>query len=58
MKTRLMTVHFQLEGQDFVALNGGPHFKFTEAISFVVNRETQPEFSEKRDSIDKIVAFN
>jgi predicted 3-demethylubiquinone-9 3-methyltransferase (glyoxalase superfamily) len=38
-----MTVEFQLEGQTFVALNGGPHFKFTEAISFVVNCETQQE---------------
>ena len=32
-----LTVEFQLGGQTFVALNGGPHFKFTEAISFVVN---------------------
>jgi predicted 3-demethylubiquinone-9 3-methyltransferase (glyoxalase superfamily) len=39
----VMTVEFQLEGQEFVALNGGPHFKFTEAISFVVNCETQEE---------------
>jgi predicted 3-demethylubiquinone-9 3-methyltransferase (glyoxalase superfamily) len=39
----VMTVEFQLEGQSFVALNGGPHFKFTEAISFVVNCETQDE---------------
>jgi predicted 3-demethylubiquinone-9 3-methyltransferase (glyoxalase superfamily) len=39
----VMTVEFQLEGQTFVALNGGPHFKFTEAISFVVNCETQAE---------------
>lgn len=38
-----MTVEFQLEGQTLVALNGGPHFKFTEAISFVVNCETQDE---------------
>src|SRR5208337_5438186 len=38
-----MTVEFQLEGQTFVALNGGPHFKFTEAISFVVNCKTQAE---------------
>ena len=38
-----MTVEFQLEGQSLVALNGGPHFKFTEAISFVVNCETQEE---------------
>jgi predicted 3-demethylubiquinone-9 3-methyltransferase (glyoxalase superfamily) len=38
-----MTVQFQLEGMTFVALNGGPHFKFTEAISFVVNCQTQDE---------------
>jgi predicted 3-demethylubiquinone-9 3-methyltransferase (glyoxalase superfamily) len=38
-----MTVPFELDGQDFVALNGGPVFKFTEAISFVVNCETQEE---------------
>lgn len=39
----VMTVEFQLEGQDFVALNGGPQFKFTEAISFIVNCESQEE---------------
>ena len=38
-----MTVEFQLEGQKFLALNGGPEFKFTEAISFVVNCTTQAE---------------
>jgi predicted 3-demethylubiquinone-9 3-methyltransferase (glyoxalase superfamily) len=38
-----MTVPFELEGQVFTALNGGPHFTFTEAISFVVNCETQEE---------------
>ncbi|HEY5806109.1 MAG TPA: VOC family protein [Candidatus Saccharimonadales bacterium] len=38
-----MTVRFQLEGQDFMALNGGPVFKFNEAISFVVDCETQEE---------------
>src|SRR5882762_3307791 len=38
-----MTVEFQLEGQKFVALNGGPHFKFTEAVSFVVNCDSQEE---------------
>ena len=41
-----MTVAFQLEGQDFVALNGGPQFKFNEAISLVVNCETQQEIDE------------
>ena len=39
----VMTIEFHLEGQEFVALNGGPHFKFTEAISFVVNCQTQEE---------------
>jgi predicted 3-demethylubiquinone-9 3-methyltransferase (glyoxalase superfamily) len=38
-----MTIKFQVAGQEFVALNGGPHFKFTEAISFVVNCQTQKE---------------
>ena len=42
-KGTVMTVEFILEGQEFVALNGGPHFKFTEATSFVVNCETQEE---------------
>ena len=41
-----MTVAFQLEGQEFVALNGGPQFKFTEAISLVVNCQTQEEVDE------------
>ena len=41
-----MTVAFQLEGQKFTALNGGPLFKFTEAISFVVSCETQQEIDE------------
>jgi predicted 3-demethylubiquinone-9 3-methyltransferase (glyoxalase superfamily) len=39
----VMTVQFELDGQEFVALNGGPVFKFTEAVSFVVNCETQAE---------------
>jgi len=39
----VMTVAFELNGQEFVALNGGPLFKFTEAISFVVNCVTQEE---------------
>ena len=42
-KESVMTVAFELDGQEFVALNGGPLFKFTEAISFVVNCETQQE---------------
>ena len=39
----VMTIEFTLEGQTFVALNGGPYFKFNEAISFIVNCETQEE---------------
>jgi predicted 3-demethylubiquinone-9 3-methyltransferase (glyoxalase superfamily) len=42
----VMTVAFQLEGQDFLALNGGPYFKFSPAISFIVNCETQEELDE------------
>ncbi len=42
-KNTVMVVDFEIEGQQFVALNGGPQFKFTEAISFVVNCETQKE---------------
>jgi predicted 3-demethylubiquinone-9 3-methyltransferase (glyoxalase superfamily) len=38
-----MTVEFELEGQRFVGLNGGPIFKFTEAVSFAVSCETQEE---------------
>jgi len=39
----VLVVDFQLEGQEFAAINGGPAFKFTEAVSFVVNCETQEE---------------
>ena len=45
-KGSVMSVTFQLEGQDFYALNGGPHFTFTPAISFFVNCETQQEVDE------------
>ena len=45
-KGSVMTVAFQLDGQEFVALNGGPHFKFSEAISFMVNCETQKEIDD------------
>jgi predicted 3-demethylubiquinone-9 3-methyltransferase (glyoxalase superfamily) len=41
-----MSVAFTLDGQDFMALNGGPEFKFTEAISMFVNCETQVEADE------------
>jgi predicted 3-demethylubiquinone-9 3-methyltransferase (glyoxalase superfamily) len=39
----VLTIGFQLEGQDFTALNGGPIFKFTEAVSFVITCEDQDE---------------
>jgi len=42
-KGTVMTGTFQINGQEFMVLNGGPHFKFTEAISFFVNCETQEE---------------
>ncbi len=38
-----LVVEFELNGQKFMGLNGGPHFKFNEAVSFVVNCETQGE---------------
>jgi predicted 3-demethylubiquinone-9 3-methyltransferase (glyoxalase superfamily) len=45
-KGAVMSATFQLEGQDFMALNGGPHFSFTPAISMFVNCETQAEVDE------------
>jgi len=45
-KGTVMTAKFELDGQEFVALNGGPQFTFTEAISFVVNCATQQEVDE------------
>ena len=42
-KGSVMTVLFELDGQQFIALNGGPQFKFTEAISLSVSCETQQE---------------
>ena len=42
----VMSATFELEGQEFMALNAGPQFKFTEAISFFVNCETQAEVDE------------
>ena len=45
-KGTAMSVTFQLDGEEFMALNGGPLFKFTEAISFFVNCETQQEVDE------------
>ena len=45
-KGSVMTVTFEIEGQEFVALNGGPHFTFSEAISLMVKCETQKEIDE------------
>ena len=42
-KGSLMTASFEIEGQEFLALNGGPHFKFSPAISFIVHCRTQAE---------------
>src|SRR5215510_4220502 len=50
-KGKVMTVAFQLNGQQFTALNGGPLFKFTEAISLMVNCETQQEVDEMWDKL-------
>jgi predicted 3-demethylubiquinone-9 3-methyltransferase (glyoxalase superfamily) len=52
-KGSVMTVSFELEGQPFTALNGGPHFKFTEAISFVVDCATQEEVDELWDKLSE-----
>jgi predicted 3-demethylubiquinone-9 3-methyltransferase (glyoxalase superfamily) len=43
---KVMSVEFELDGQKFMGLNGGPHFKFTEAVSFFVACETQQEIDE------------
>ena len=45
-KGTVMSATFQLDGQEFFALNGGPHFTFTPAISFFVNCETEEEVDE------------
>lgn len=45
-KGSVMTVTFEIEGQEFVALNGGPIFKFTEAVSFMVKCKTQQEIDD------------
>jgi predicted 3-demethylubiquinone-9 3-methyltransferase (glyoxalase superfamily) len=45
-KGKVMSVRFELDGQEFIALNGGPSFKFAEGISLFVNCETQQEVDE------------
>jgi predicted 3-demethylubiquinone-9 3-methyltransferase (glyoxalase superfamily) len=52
-KGSVMTAAFQLDGQEFVALNGGPQFKFTEAISFWVSCETQGEIDEMWEKLSQ-----
>jgi predicted 3-demethylubiquinone-9 3-methyltransferase (glyoxalase superfamily) len=50
-KGSVMTMSFHLDGMDFVALNGGPNYKFTPAISFVANCETQEQVDHLWDSL-------
>ena len=45
-KGSVLTATFTIDGQEFVALNGGPHFKFSEAVSFMVKCENQKEIDE------------
>jgi predicted 3-demethylubiquinone-9 3-methyltransferase (glyoxalase superfamily) len=52
-KGSVMVVNFDLDGQEFIALNGGPQFKFTEAISFVVNCKTQKELDHYWSKLSK-----
>jgi predicted 3-demethylubiquinone-9 3-methyltransferase (glyoxalase superfamily) len=52
-KGSVMTVTFTLAGEEFIALNGGPQFTFTEAISFVVNCETQQEIDSYWDKLSE-----
>ena len=47
----VMAVEFQLDGQDFIALNGGPHYTFSPAISFFVSCKTQDEVDELWDKL-------
>jgi len=49
----VLTVAFELDGKSFLALNGGPMFKFTEAISIVVNCETQKELDHYWNSLSQ-----
>lgn len=49
----VMTAEFQVEGQDFVALNGGPIFTFTPAISFVINCESQEDVDHYWDKLSE-----
>jgi len=52
-KGSVMTVTFELDGQEFIALNGGPKFKFTEAVSFSVDCKTQEEVDRFWDKLSE-----
>lgn len=52
-KGSVLTISFQIESQEFLALNGGPYFKFNEAISFVVNCKTQKEIDYYWEKLSK-----
>jgi len=52
-KGSVMTVTFEIEGQEFVALNGGPLFTFTEAISFMLKCQSQQEIDEMWSKLSK-----
>jgi len=50
-KGTVMTLEFELDGRPFIALNGGPHFKFSEAVSLSVDCDTQAEIDEYSDKL-------
>jgi predicted 3-demethylubiquinone-9 3-methyltransferase (glyoxalase superfamily) len=50
---RVMTVNFELDGEPFIGLNGGPHFKFTEAVSFFISCDTQQEVDHFWDKLSE-----
>ncbi|MDJ1467227.1 VOC family protein [Xanthocytophaga flava] len=52
-KGAVMTIEFQLNGQEFIALNGGPEFKFTEALSLFIKCETQEEVDHLWDKLSE-----
>jgi predicted 3-demethylubiquinone-9 3-methyltransferase (glyoxalase superfamily) len=57
-KGSVMVAKFEINGQEFMALNGGPHFKFTPAVSFMVNCETQEEVDELWENLSAGGATN
>lgn len=50
---KVMTVEFKLDGQDFIALNGGPHYSFTPAVSMFIKCETQAEVDKLWDALSE-----